>query len=324
MRPIQYTDEQIIEAGKQIESEGRRVTGFAIRKHLGGGKSSRLKTIWDTHEQSLRDVEAEPMHELPIEVQEVLDTLTAQFVDQFKELVTTLNNKAVSTAERRVSEVIKTAQSEQEKAEAELSDAELAVEELETKLTEETAKLTQSDKEFEQAQDLIDLLHKEIAELNKQVAVMTEKNESLTGKLAQEQEENTTREKEVQRLLEQIEDLKADKMKEAKNTDSWRARADDYEGKLNSALTEKIDINKKLATSSTEKRKLESDLKKSTSINDSREKLIAQSNTQISELEKNVSSLTTELEETRKTNSELKEQINTFQNELIKIASTKT
>jgi hypothetical protein len=44
MRPVEYTDEQIIAAGKQLQAAQpqRRVTASAIRMHLGGGNLTRI------------------------------------------------------------------------------------------------------------------------------------------------------------------------------------------------------------------------------------------------------------------------------------------
>jgi len=47
MRPVDFTVEQIIEAGQALQSAGRSITGFALRQKVGGGNPSRLKQVWD-------------------------------------------------------------------------------------------------------------------------------------------------------------------------------------------------------------------------------------------------------------------------------------
>lgn len=181
MRPSEYPEEDVIEAGKKLDASGRRVTGFAIRKELGGGNATRLKNVWDAYRQSQEVVEAEPVQELPVEVQDALEKVTGDFVEQFRQLVASLNAKAVKTAERRVSEVISTAKKEQDKAEAELADAEVAVEEIENQLSDLQARLDAA--ETKNAE-----LSKQLSECEKLRAVGQEKIESLSEQLHQKDE----------------------------------------------------------------------------------------------------------------------------------------
>ena len=120
MRPAEFEDEQIIEAGKRLLSEGRRVTGFALRKEIGGGNPSRLVRVWEEFRQSQEVVESQPVQDLPVEVEEALTEMTDSFLDQVRSLALNLNNRAVKTAERRVADVMKSAKEQQESAEAEL------------------------------------------------------------------------------------------------------------------------------------------------------------------------------------------------------------
>ena len=45
-RRAEFTGEQVTEAGQDILDEGRLVTGWALRTHLGGGKPERLVAVW--------------------------------------------------------------------------------------------------------------------------------------------------------------------------------------------------------------------------------------------------------------------------------------
>ena len=47
MRPAQFTDGDIIEAGRRIRDTGRLVTPFGIRNNLGGGNTTRIREVWD-------------------------------------------------------------------------------------------------------------------------------------------------------------------------------------------------------------------------------------------------------------------------------------
>ena len=73
MRPVEFTDEQVIEAGRTLQAQGRNITGFALRKLVGGGDPTRLKQRWDAHQASTTAGEPETFVELPIEVANVVD-----------------------------------------------------------------------------------------------------------------------------------------------------------------------------------------------------------------------------------------------------------
>jgi hypothetical protein len=57
MRPAQYSDEDIVAAGEELRTAGRRVTVFGIQKTLGGGNTARIRQAWDNH---LKKERAEP------------------------------------------------------------------------------------------------------------------------------------------------------------------------------------------------------------------------------------------------------------------------
>ena len=145
MRPAEFTEDSIIEAGQQLQAEGRNVTGFALRKVVGGGNPTRLKIVWDQYVAGASPAEVEPVAELPNEVAEALKSVISGLSDQINRLAVDLNDKAVKASERRVAEVIKAAGQEREASEREMADATATVNDLEEKLDEaqdEIAELT--------------------------------------------------------------------------------------------------------------------------------------------------------------------------------------
>jgi chromosome segregation ATPase len=136
MRPVEFTTEQIIEAGQALRVAGRNITGFALRQKVGGGNPSRLKQVWDEHISSQAVTKAEPVAELPVEVAEEVAAVTKALTERLAMLAVELNDKAVKAAERRVAEVIRTAGEQREQAERELADAAQTVDDLEAKLDE--------------------------------------------------------------------------------------------------------------------------------------------------------------------------------------------
>ena len=131
MRPAEFTQEQIIEAGQELQAAGRNITGFALRQKVGGGNPSRLKQVWDEHVSSQSVTHAEPVAELPVEVAEEVAAVTKALTERLASLAVELNDKAVKAAERRVAEVIRAAGEQREQAERELADASVTVEDLE-------------------------------------------------------------------------------------------------------------------------------------------------------------------------------------------------
>ena len=76
MRPAEFTQEQIIQAGQELQAAGRNITGFALRQKVGGGNPSRLKLLWDEHLSSQSVTKVEPVAELPVEVAEEVAAVT--------------------------------------------------------------------------------------------------------------------------------------------------------------------------------------------------------------------------------------------------------
>jgi colicin import membrane protein len=136
MRPVEFSLEAIIQAGRDLQAGGRNITGFALRQKVGGGNPSRLKQVWDEHLASQSVTRAEPVAELPVEVAEEVATVTKALTERLAALAVELNDKAVKAAERRVHEVVRSAGEQREQAERELADASQTVDDLETKLDE--------------------------------------------------------------------------------------------------------------------------------------------------------------------------------------------
>ena len=136
MRPAEFTPEEIIQAGQELQAAGRNITGFALRQKVGGGNPSRLKQVWDEHQAGQSVAHSEPVAELPVEVADEVAHVSKQLTDRLAALAVELNDKAVKAADRRVAEVVRSAGEQREQAERELADAAQTVDDLETKLDE--------------------------------------------------------------------------------------------------------------------------------------------------------------------------------------------
>ena len=131
MRPTEFTDEQIIAAGEALLTDGKRVSGFAIRKKLGGGTQARFAAVWEAYVASKSVAMAEPVAELPIEVSQEMDQVIKALTDKLTMITRDINDKAVRAAERRVHEVVKAAGQQVSKFEIELVDAQEMIDDLE-------------------------------------------------------------------------------------------------------------------------------------------------------------------------------------------------
>lgn len=130
-RTAEFTDEQIVDAGKQLKQSGKRITGFGLRNLVGGGNPQRLLEVWEQHETEGTEEEPELVSELPIEVadhlQSVINSFTTTFSERFTNLAREMNYRAVSASERRVKELTQAAEDKRQQAQAEIADAEAAV-----------------------------------------------------------------------------------------------------------------------------------------------------------------------------------------------------
>ena len=109
---------------------------FCLASESRGGNPSRLKPVWDEHQSSQVKTEAEPVVELPIEVAEVVASISKALTERIAALAVELNDKAVTAAERKVHEVVHSAGEQRAQAERELADAAETVDDIETKLDE--------------------------------------------------------------------------------------------------------------------------------------------------------------------------------------------
>lgn len=135
MRQPDYSDEQVVQAGAELVQEGRTVTGYALRKKLGGGSGSRLARIWSDHQETQARGGPAALPELPIELEEQLRATLGDLTGKLTLLAKGLNDTAVKSAERRVADLVRAAGEQKQQAERELADADQAFEELQEALT---------------------------------------------------------------------------------------------------------------------------------------------------------------------------------------------
>jgi chromosome segregation ATPase len=170
MRPTSFSEESIIQAGEELRAQGRAVTGFALRKQLGGGNFTRLRQVWDEHVANQSVLKAEPVAELPVEVAQELATVTKALVERLTAMAVELNDKAVKASERRVTEVVRSAGEQRAQTERELADAAQTVEDLEARLDEATAHMAAQAEKLAEVQASAQAQALELAQLKERLA----------------------------------------------------------------------------------------------------------------------------------------------------------
>jgi len=147
MRPAEFAESEILEAGKKVEAVGKRVTDYAVCRELGGGDQKRLLSVWNSHfEQGA--VEPAQLYEPPVEMEDVLNRLTGELGAQVRATAVRLNTHAVKAAERQVAETTRKYRELKELNEAEQKDASLIITELEEQLQATTAAERENTKKY--------------------------------------------------------------------------------------------------------------------------------------------------------------------------------
>ncbi|TCD46931.1 DNA-binding protein [Chlorobium sp. N1] len=224
MRPVEFTTEEIVKAGQELQAAGRNITGFALRQKIGGGNPSRLKQVWDEYLSSQAEVKAEPVAELPPEVADAVAAVSKSLADRLMELAVEVNDKAVKAAERRVTDVIRSMGEQREQAERELVDAAQMVEELEARLDESS----------EQA-----------ADLDHQLAEVKANNQAQAVELAQVKERLAIIEDERNRYSQQVEQMRAER-------DTAREESAMLRGEVNILQAQSSELMRTFGTSRTQ------------------------------------------------------------------------
>ncbi|EBX8423487.1 hypothetical protein DTH24_20945 [Salmonella enterica subsp. enterica serovar Urbana] len=195
MRPATFEPEEIIAAGKALQAEGVvNITGFALRKRVGGGDPSRLRQVWDGYLAGQTSVEPEPLADLPPELADAVKTVTATLTGHVVQLLRELNDRAVRAAECRVDDITRTAEEQKALAERELADAVLTVDDLEQKLDAATTDLRKTLELLDGSREREQTNLVELAQVRERLAATEErlKDAEKNGREAAEQHRQQT------------------------------------------------------------------------------------------------------------------------------------
>lgn len=99
-RAPEFTDAEVIAAGKKLYEAGAPVTGYALRQAIGGGNLSRLKQVWDQHIESLGKVQNVPQNVLSVEVAASIDKARRVLDEQLLKIANDINDAAIRAAKK--------------------------------------------------------------------------------------------------------------------------------------------------------------------------------------------------------------------------------
>lgn len=244
MRPSEVSKERIVAAGELLVSNGKPVTGYALRFEVGGGMAARLKAVWEQHLAEKKAAPTiDPIADLPIEVAERFVQLQKDFGERLAALAAELNLTAVKTAERRVAEVIRAAEARCEQADLELSDGAATVEALESRL--ESAEAANRDQAAQIA--AMKAEHQtqavEIAQLRERLVHAEEGVERERAAARAERENHQAQAERARGELASLESAaQAERKKDQANAADAREEAARLQGKLELATTQYADL----------------------------------------------------------------------------------
>lgn len=134
MRPVEVSIEEIVSAGNQLASEGKNITGFAIRRIISRGNPDRLKSVWDEHLKQENPQKFEKRAPLPEGIEVLLSGYAARNATEMQALALELNQRSFKATEIRVTEVLRSLEELRSNADAEIKDATQTLSELEIQL----------------------------------------------------------------------------------------------------------------------------------------------------------------------------------------------
>lgn len=229
MRPATFEPEEIIAAGKALQAEGVvNITGFALRKRVGGGDPSRLRQVWDGYLAGQTSVESEPLADLPPELADAVKVVTATLTGHVVQLLRELNDRAVRAAECRVDDITRTAEEQKTQAERELTDAVQTVDDLEQKLDAAMADLRKTLELLDGSREREQTTLVELAQVRERLAATEERLKDAENNGREAAEQHRQQMETLQHKLEDAEQRLADSV--SRYTADLREAKTEYNG----------------------------------------------------------------------------------------------
>lgn len=212
-RRPEVSDKKIIEAGKKLISEGKRVTGFGLRRAVGScGDSKRLFKVWEAHMSTQTKKGEHTVTTLPVELEETLNSVINDTTSQLQSLAAELNLAAVKTAEQRVAAAVELANEREQAAEAEVHDASITIDDLEAQLTSISIELAQCKQALQLAKGETEGQIKLAGEFNLEVATLAVQLNSKEKEVENHELSLAGAQQRIDNSLTEISELKSEKI----------------------------------------------------------------------------------------------------------------
>jgi chromosome segregation ATPase len=196
-RPPEFSDDLIISAGKQIQAENGKVSPFALKERVGGGRASRLMDVWQKYLQAQVDQRPLVMTPLPTEVTRELDVAMKSLAEQVRVSVTALYQRALDSFEQRIRTMEAEIVSRQEQVVGDQDEADQIIDDLKLKV--------------ENANRRIFELMADVAEADKSLQAQAKSHVSMKEQLIAAQNERAVSEVEVRASKQQADILQAER-----------------------------------------------------------------------------------------------------------------
>lgn len=171
MRKAEFTNEQIIGAGKELKADNQKISGWALRTKLGGGKPARLAEVWNSSLDNSDEVVESKCESLPLpaEVQEAVSLLSGELVKHTEETIVRCNTIATQTADKRVASTIQEMKLKISEAEETEIEANTAIEQCDNKAIELAQLLSEQSEHNKELVKVNAMLETKVKVLNERI-----------------------------------------------------------------------------------------------------------------------------------------------------------
>ena len=214
-RTPEVSDEQIIEVGLKLESEGSRISAWKLRSVIGAGTPARLMKVWENYKAANGELVIAPEKKensaLPPEVEDNLRLMLGQLNESIEGLAFQTNNAAVMAADKRVKSEYEASKNAKEEAEQELAEAANTVAQLDSSIVQlnESLQVKENDirdlgGKFESEKTKTSSLQEQLNNSSTKLDNLGSKHEDLKKEFTTIQVSAKTAEQDVKRLTEDV------------------------------------------------------------------------------------------------------------------------
>lgn len=251
-REKSFTDEQVIDAAKQLLAQNREVTGSGLRMVIGRGRPSVLIAAYNNLlEQGELTIEEEPVEEsipqyaLPPEV----DATKANILTSIEELIQKINDQAHHSVQQKFTDAITESEQKCEEALKREADAILAQEKAFEEVEDTLEAKSEIEAEYEQLETDIHKLTHELALSEFENERLRTEVESASQTIKDKSKNISNLNKQVTKLTDSLHDVQLELAAKKADINNLKANENKLEQQittLNTEVSERTEQNQKL------------------------------------------------------------------------------